>query len=351
MRLATTLRVLFGLLLILHGLSQAVLPLRGAGAPVFPDTDWMPVVLYAIATIGFVIAGLGVLGVRPMDRAISETMVLASIYSLVGLWRLGHADLWAGAVLDLVLVAVGLWRGFAGWFPRTPYQTRRQMAGTAAGLLVLGYVVISTIMWAHHRAWGTSVEEQRMALPGDPPDRDPRFDIQHAVTVNATPAEVWPWLLQLGQDRGGFYSYWLERLFGADVHNVAEIRPEWQRRQVGDFVRATQPTYLGGILGERLGWTVIALEPQRALVLENWGAFVLVPASGGRTRLIVRSSLPTHNVPAWQAALQFTAFELPHFIMERRMLLNIKALAEEHHGARAERDLPHTPQSTRRRSD
>ena len=171
-----------------------------------------------------------------------------------------------------------------------------------------------------------------MALPGDPPNRNPSLEIQHAVTIDAPPSAVWPWLMQLGQDRGGFYSYdWLERAFGADIRNVDQIRPEWQQqpRAVGELLRATQPTYLGGLLGPDLGWTVKAVETERALVLDGWGAFVLVPTADGRTRFIIRTTVSNDRVPAWAAALNVMAFQLPHFIMERRMMLQIKALAEK----------------------
>ena len=169
-----------------------------------------------------------------------------------------------------------------------------------------------------------------MALPGDRMPRTPSFEILHGVTIDAPPSAVWPWLAQLGQDRAGFYSYdWLERAFGADVHNVRVIRPEWQSRNVGEHVFATQVGYLGGVFGERPGWTIEVFEPDRALVLRNWGAFVLVPQPGGRTRLLVRSTISHERIPVWAAALNLAAFELPHFIMQRRMLLGIKALAEQ----------------------
>jgi hypothetical protein len=136
-------------------------------------------------------------------------------------------------------------------------------------------------------------------------------------------------LAQVGQDRAGFYSYdWLERLFLADIHNAWEVRPEWQNRKVGDLVRATQPDYLGGLLGKDLGWRVKLLDTNRALVLDGWGAFVIEPESGGRTRLIVRSTTGDPDAPAWGAALSLTLFELPHFVMQRGMLLGIKERAE-----------------------
>ena len=168
-----------------------------------------------------------------------------------------------------------------------------------------------------------------MALPGDRTPRTPEVEILHGITIEAPPTAVWPWLAQLGQDRGGFYSYdWLERAFGAHVHNVSDIRPEWQTRVVGEHVYATEAGYMNGLFGERPGWKVELFEPNRALVLQNWGAFVLLPQPEGHTRLLIRSTISSPRIPVWAAALNFTAFELPHFIMQRRMLLGIKALAE-----------------------
>jgi hypothetical protein len=142
--------------------------------------------------------------------------------------------------------------------------------------------------------------------------------------------------VQLGQDRAGFYSYdWLERTVGADVHNVREVRPEWQQREVGDFVPATQRGYLGSLFGEQPGWTVTMLEAEQAMVLEHWGAFVLLPTDDGRTRFIIRSTISHPRIPVWASALSFMTFELPHFIMQRRMMLTIKELAEERGAVRA----------------
>jgi hypothetical protein len=64
-------------------------------------------------------------------------------------------------------------------------------------------------------------------------------------------------------------------------------------------------------------------------VLENWGAFVLLPVGDEQTRFIVRSTMSNRRIPVWASALNLVAFQLPHFIMERRMMLTIKALAEE----------------------
>lgn len=325
-----------GWLVIAHGLSHAVLPLRGSLAPGYAMNDWMPVGLYMVAMIGFVIAGLGMLGLRPLDSAISPVLVLSSGLSLVAIARLGDPTLWIGGMFDAPLLLVGLWRAYGGW-PTHPRHGRAwHLVGLACGFAFLGYVATAVVLWPWHRTWGSTRDELMLVLPGDTADRNPALSLQHAVTIDAPPAAVWAWLVQLGQDRAGFYSYdWLERAFGAEIRNIKEIRPEWQERNVGDYVPATQPNYLGGLFGPRPGWTVTALGAPRAIVLDQWGAFVLLPTEDGGTRFIIRSTFSEPGFPVWAAGLRFLAFELPHFVMERRMMLTIKTLAEQHHSLRA----------------
>src|SRR5437867_415937 len=91
-------------------------------------------------------------------------------------------------------------------------------------------------------SWGATVEEQQMALPGDAPGSRPSDYMTRAISIDATPSEVWAWLLQIGQDRAGFYSNtWLENLFAGDIHNGDQIRPKWQERAVGDRVPMSGP--------------------------------------------------------------------------------------------------------------
>jgi hypothetical protein len=323
-------RPAFALLVIAHGLAHTVLPMRGWMNPESLGKDFMPVILYGVAVLGYLIAGIGLLGVRPFTHVLRPVMVVAASYSLVALWRMGHGDLWWGAAVDVVLLVVALSGVYKYLPPANAHGRLHHAFGVAAACLFLAYVTGAAVLWPLHRAWGSAAGEHAMALPGDRLDRNPAFEIQHAVTVNAPPEAVWPWLVQLGQDRAGFYSYdWLERAFGVDVHNVKEIRPEWQQRKAGDRVCATQPAYLGGLLGRDLGWTVNEIQPGRAMVLEYWGAFVLVPAGSDKTRFIIRTNIGHERAPVWAAALDVMTFELPHFIMERRMMLQIKALAEK----------------------
>lgn len=325
-----------GWLVIAHGLSHAVLPLRGSIAPGLLVDDWTPVALYAVGMVGFVAAGIGLLGLRPFDRAVSPLLVLASGLSLVAIVRFADPTLWFGAACDVALLLTGLWRAHGGWPAHPHHGPVWHAVGVACGFGLLLFVTAVTVMYPLQRTWGSTRDELRMALPGDRVHREPALEIQHAVTINASPEEVWPWIVQLGQDRAGFYSYdWLERAFGADIHNRFELRPEWQRREAGDFVPATQRGYLRGMLGDQPGWTVSLVQPERAMVLKYWGAFVLLPGENGSTRFIIRTTMSNRDVPVWASTLNLLAFEMPHFIMERRMMLTIKALAEGHPTARA----------------
>jgi len=182
-----------------------------------------------------------------------------------------------------------------------------------------------------HMRWGMSRAELEMQMPGDELVSGGAYRIDHGITIHAPADSVWPWLAQLGQDRGGFYSYdRLERLIGADIRNASRIHPEWQMRQEGDLVRATQPNYLGGVFGAEPGWRVIDVVPRRAIVLDGWGAFVLVPRDSTTTTLYVRTrgaSTPSLS-GTLIAPFGLLVFEPVHFLMERGMLLGIKARAE-----------------------
>lgn len=323
------LRPALALFVIAHGLAHAVLPLRGWMDPAMLAQNFMPFILYTVAVVGFTTAGLGMLGVRPFVALVRPALVLASAYSLVAIGCAGHGDLWWGAGVNPGLFLVGVTGAYRHLpAPRKDGGYIRHALG-AVGVAFVIYASTAVVVWPLHRSWGSARAEHAMALPGDRPDRNPALELQHAVTVNAAPDEVWSWLVQLGQDRAGFYSYdWLERAFGVDIHNTLEIRPEWQSRQAGDRVRATQNDYLGGVLGRDLGWTVEEVDPGRAMVLQYWGAFVLEPTDNGKTRFIIRTNVGSSALPAWAAAVDMMAFQFPHFIMERRMMLKIKSLAE-----------------------
>ena len=315
-------RTLLGLALLLHALAHA-----NAGMLAANDGSVAPTTLWAIASVSLLAAAFGLFGVRWLDR-VWQVFCLAGIgSSLLMLTIYRPATAAAGIIVDVVLLGIV---GFVAIPPRAWTRPRTgpwAVVGRALVYATLAYVAIVIVARPWQLRWGSSDAELRATLPGDDLVPNAHYTIQHAVTVRASPDSVWPWLVQLGQDRGGFYSYaWLERLVGDDIRNANRVHPEWQTLRTGDLVRATQPDYLGGAFGPNLGWRVTRIEPNRVIVLGGWGAFILEPANGS-TRLIVRTrGAGKPNVAL--APFGLLVFEPAHFIMERRMLLGIKERAE-----------------------
>lgn len=174
-----------------------------------------------------------------------------------------------------------------------------------------------------HLRWGATDEEVKMSLPGDELVEQPKLNATHALTINAPVGSVWRWLVQIGQKRGGFYSYtWLENLVGCQMRNADQIVPEWQDLKVGDHV---------WLHPKAPPLKVLTIEPQRAIVLENSWTFFLRPIDEQTTRLIIRGR-GEFNPDLKNALLNFllwrVVFEPAHFIMERKMMLGIKERAE-----------------------
>ncbi|MDH4197633.1 MAG: hypothetical protein OEW05_09520 [Candidatus Aminicenantes bacterium] len=184
--------------------------------------------------------------------------------------------------------------------------------------------------------WGATEEEQAAAMPGDHLVPRPISRATRAVTIQAPPDKVWPWLVQLGEDRAAFYSYtWLENLLGVEYRNADRIHPEWQDLGQGGFVRFAPRGHLFGLSKEgpgSSGWSVPLFEPGRAMNLQpGWGTFLLEPQVDGRTRLIIRTlGAPVSPVVR---PLFFFGVDAIHFMMEKRMMVEVKRLAEGRPGA------------------
>jgi hypothetical protein len=181
------------------------------------------------------------------------------------------------------------------------------LTGTAASI---AYALV-VHPWLMH--WGAHDSERTQELPGDEFVPEAGMQATRAVTIDAPVEDVWPWLAQIGQDRAGFYSYgWLENLAGCRMRNAEEIRPEWQERTVGEMVK----------LHWANGLELTRFEPNRVFALGGW--YLVLNEDNGRTRLIARSRFPRGPASLAYGLL----LELPHFIMERKMLLGIKERAE-----------------------
>lgn len=191
---------------------------------------------------------------------------------------------------------------------------RRKVGLTVVAFLLMLAVAYTAFVRPWHASWGATADEQQMVLPGDKLAVNPAAVTTRAVTIDAPPAVVWQWLVQVGQGRGGWYSYdWMENLFAADMHNATAIEPSLQTIAAGDPILFTQ-------MG--LHATVAAIEPQRALVLDGGWTFYLEPVGENSTRLIVRYFCKDNPI------YYFTLFEPAHFLMESGMMLGLKARAE-----------------------
>src|SRR5919106_317233 len=138
-------------------------------------------------------------------------------------------------------------------------MTRRSLAGAAIGMAALVAYRRKVRPW--HERWGATDEELSLPLPGDELIAEPAGQTTRGITIDAAPEDVWPWVIQIGADRGGFYSYdWLENLFGLDIHSADEVVPEWQQRAVGDLMHADAK-------GSG-GWYVMEVRPNEALVVK-----------------------------------------------------------------------------------
>ena len=200
-----------------------------------------------------------------------------------------------------------------------------------AMLAVIGYFNIRPRMLL----WGATPIEAGRVMPGDDLISEAILVTTRAIDINAGPDRVWPWLAQMGQGRGGFYSYeWLENLIGLNIHNSNQIIPDLQDLKPGDLI----PFWRGA------GVNVVVTKPRRLLVLAGsiygpkeqavgdgeaggtW-VFALEEFKTQRTRMIVRSRVAKFY-PAWLSGLFMLVLEPVHFIMEQKMLRGIKQRAE-----------------------
>ncbi|GAB3326487.1 hypothetical protein GCM10027451_51830 [Geodermatophilus aquaeductus] len=207
-------------------------------------------------------------------------------------------------------------------------------AGAGAGAGAVGLELLH-----RHRDWGATPQEAAAVLPGDELVPDPAVRTTLGVTVRAPAAGVWAWLVQMGQDRGGMYSYdWLENAVGLDIHTTGEVREEWQHLTVGDRVVVVPEGW--GPLPDGYSFRVARVEPPRVLVLRQappehpWNgvwSFHVADAGEGRCRLLARSR--TEASASAVVRLAGRVLEPVTLVMTRRMLHGIRQHAEDRAGA------------------
>jgi len=221
-------------------------------------------------------------------------------------------------------------------------------AGVAAATAIGAYLLV---VGPWQRRWGATDAEVDMPMPGDERIPGANFATTRAITIQAPPEKVWPWLAQMGQGRGGLYSYdFLENLVGLDFHSTRQVLPQFQEVKPGDVI----PLEPGGT-----GYKVAEVEPNRRLVLhaaeddfgesgvslaggETTWVFLLQPLGNEATRLIVRwrARFPYWRSNRPQIFLIGLALDPVEFLMERKMMLGIKERAEAQQSAPPEAAPP-----------
>jgi hypothetical protein len=207
---------------------------------------------------------------------------------------------------------------------------RPKLASITCAALAIGSVVFRR----KQLRWGATEAEVALKMPGDEILSIPSLTATRGITIECGSDEVWPWIAQLGQGRGGFYSYdVLENVARCDIHSAEHVVPEWQSVSVGDQVR----------LAPEMPLEVVVADRARALVLQGgvpmgsagppydftW-AFVLIPQSEGSTRLVVRERYLYKK--SWTPLL-VEPVEVISFVMTQKMLRGIRDRAERTAGA------------------
>jgi hypothetical protein len=178
--------------------------------------------------------------------------------------------------------------------------------------------------------WGASPEEVSREMPGDELIPDPDTLATRAITIDAPPSVIWPWLVQMGSGRGGAYTYdWIENLFGLDMHSADEIRPDLQGLDVGDVL----PMGRSGP-----GMRVEILDRERFLTFRlekgTWVWIFGLYAEDGRTRLVSRNRIAAPGAGVLGRLFGRLVMEPGSLVMERKMLIGIKERAERPAGLR-----------------
>jgi hypothetical protein len=189
------------------------------------------------------------------------------------------------------------------------------------GLVVLG--VTALIVWFVYRpwalSWGSTEEEIARAMPGDEVLENPTFNATRAVTIEASPQEIWPWIIQIGYRRAGFYSY--DSLDNDGIPSAEQILPEYQSLEVGDTIPLSREAHV----------RVTELEPPRSMVLVfevdgTWSSatwvWALYPEGVSNTRLVTRLRANPRSIPSR------VFLDLGEIIMMRKCMLGIKRRAE-----------------------
>jgi hypothetical protein len=196
-----------------------------------------------------------------------------------------------------------------------------------ASLVSLGLVVL--VLWFVYRpwalTWGSTGEEIARPMPGDEVLEQPTFDATRAVTIEATPEDIWPWIVQIGYRRAGFYSY--DFLDNDGIPSAERILPEYQSLKLGDLIPLTNTANVKVTQLESPRFMVLVFEVEGTWSNATW-VWGLYPEDASHTRLVTRLRANAKEVRSR------IFLDLGEIIMMRKCMLGIKRRAEQ--GRRSE---------------
>ncbi len=194
------------------------------------------------------------------------------------------------------------------------------------GVVLLVVVLGALALRPFYLNWGATAEDRGRAMPGDLSGT--RWT--RAIDIGATPEQIWPWLVQFGQGRGGWYSYdWLENLLGFDIHTAPGVVPEYQNPQLGEKICMSATFCVSAVsVMEPYQWFGWQAKDDTGKPIWSF-TFGLFPLDSTHTRLVVRESFDPIGMPV--AAT--TALEIPDAVMVQKMLSTLKDRAEGHMGS------------------
>jgi hypothetical protein len=218
---------------------------------------------------------------------------------------------------------------------RLPADSARDVVAGAGGAAIMVAALLTPFLRVARNHWGVDEATAERAYPGDDLVVSPRWSWTHGIEVDAPAAAVWPWVAQIGADRGGFYSYqWLENLAGCRLRNAEAIHPEWAIRESGELLLHPDMPALHVASITPGKWFVAhapADENARATG-KPWAAvswlFVVEPLDSERCRVISRYRCACSDDLRTRLQLGATLVEPIGFAMDRRMLKGIKERAE-----------------------
>lgn len=219
---------------------------------------------------------------------------------------------------------------------RLPRDDWRDVLTGIGGASIMAAAFLTPFLRGERTHWGLDRALADRVYPGDDLVKDPRWGWTHAVEIDAEIEDVWPWIAQLGADRGGFYSYqWLENVAGCQLRNAETIHPSWMLRE-GDELRLHPKMPPLAVARFERGRYFVAhapADPAARARNEPWATvswlFFLEPCSEGRTRLVSRYRCATSDDLGTRLSLGPTFVEPIGFAMDRRMLLGVKARVED----------------------